>query len=833
MSTTYTPAGSEDAKLEQHNIPSATAQHKNSKRKTALEALSMRSYRHAIPPAPSAPPDEVTVHPTPLQSDEADENDEDMETEEEQEKDTYIDEIYQIIDSVVPRTDRPKLPALTFRVWLLGLLFGTLFCIGNTIFTFRTNVTVLPAVIPVLMAYPCGRFLARVLPRGILNPGRFNHKEHALIYVISSTMSSTPYALNNVIVQRYLLNQTSLSIAAGVCFAIVTQCFGYGFAGVTRRYLVRPAAMLWPSTLATIAMLNSLHRKDDVSKGRYPMSRFRFFFLASSAMFFYTFLPQYVAPMLSAISVICWFVSNKSNNTLALVLGSSSPGAGVGFLSFTLDWSLFSTIFAPITSPLWAVINQFIGIYLFMWIVVPLCWWFNAFDGDQLVGRNTQYGFALNTAFIYDKNGTKIGAADMVSRDNLLMFNQTLYDSKKPIYITTYFAIHYCSSFIVFVAALVHVLLWYGPDIWHRLRTSVNELDSEDIHAVLMDVYPEVPDWWYIAVLLVTMAGGIWICSTDAFQLPWWGVVVAVVLAIVSMVPIGIIQAISGQQIGLNVMSEFLIGLLLPGKVAAVMTFKTFSYMAMYQGLNLTMDMKMGHYMKIPPRSLFLAQLVSTIWGACVSTTAACALLESFGTNPTGEHYWKVQDLPSNSGWNLQNYNTFFSAGVIWGAIGPVRFFGQGSPYFKTLLGFVVGFILPVIPWLMHKIQPNGYWHLINIPLITVLSQNPYSQQSNLITPLLVAIFVNYYLKLYRTLWWKKYAYVMSAAFDAGSSIAVLVIFFFAKYNPSFTMPFPVWFMNPADTERCLPDRVLKCLGHKNMGDGFGGQYVQALDPDC
>ncbi|KAJ3253652.1 hypothetical protein HDU77_004464 [Chytriomyces hyalinus] len=831
MSSAYPQPASIGPKLELHDLPHTSSPLKSSSRNTLLRSSSTRSYRSSIPTASSALRDEV--QPPPLESDESDAYDEDGEMEEAEEKDTYIDEIYQIIDSVVPRTDRPKLPALTFRVWLLGLFFGTLFCVGNTIFTFRTNVTVLPAVIPVLMAYPCGRFLARVLPRGFLNPGRFNHKEHALIYVISSTMSSTPYALNNVIVQRYLLNQTGLTIAAGVCFAIVTQCFGYGFAGVTRRYLVRPAAMLWPSTLATIAMLNSLHRKDDVSKGRYPMSRFRFFFLASSAMFFYTFLPQYIAPMLSALSVICWFASNKSDNKLALVLGSSSPGAGVGFLSFTLDWSLFSSIFAPITSPLWAIINQFIGIYLFMWIVVPLCWWFNAFEGDQLVGRATAYGFALNTAFLYDKNGTKIRAADMVSRDSMLLLNQTLYDSKKPIYITTYFAIHYCSSFIVFVAALVHVLLWYGPDIWHRLRTSVNELDSEDIHAVLMDVYPEVPDWWYIAVLIATTAGGILICSTDAFQLPWWGVIVAVILAVVSMVPIGIIQAISGQQIGLNVMSEFLIGLLLPGKVAAVMTFKTFSYMAMYQGLNLTMDMKMGHYMKIPPRSLFLAQLVSTIWGACVSTTAACALLESFGTNTTGPNYWKFQDLSTNSGWNLQNYNTFFSAGVIWGAIGPVRFFGQGSPYFKTLLGFVLGFILPVIPWIMHKIQPNGYWHLINIPLITVLSQNPYSQQSNLITPLIVAIVVNYYLKLYRTLWWKKYAYVMSAAFDAGSSIAVLVIFFFARYNPSFTMPFPVWFLNPADTERCLPDDVLECWGHKSMGDGFGSVYNEALDPQC
>jgi hypothetical protein len=65
-------------------------------------------------------------------------------------------------------------------------------------------------------------------------------------------------------------------------------------------------------------------------------------------------------------------------------------------------------------------------------------------------------------------------------------------------------------------------------------------------------------------------------------------------LAVVSIIPIGVIQGISGQQIGLNVMSEFLIGLILPGRLVAVMAFKTFSYIAMAQGLTLVADLKLG-----------------------------------------------------------------------------------------------------------------------------------------------------------------------------------------------------------------------------------------------
>ncbi|KAJ1557981.1 hypothetical protein HK405_014700, partial [Cladochytrium tenue] len=100
----------------------------------------------------------------------------------------YVDEIYDIVDSVVPRTDDPTLPALTFRVWVISIIFGFLLSLVNTIFSFRTNnITVNPLIV-VLLAYPMGATMASVLPRqsflfGLsLNPGPFNLKEHALIY---------------------------------------------------------------------------------------------------------------------------------------------------------------------------------------------------------------------------------------------------------------------------------------------------------------------------------------------------------------------------------------------------------------------------------------------------------------------------------------------------------------------------------------------------------------------------------------------------------------------------------------------------------------------------
>jgi len=53
-----------------------------------------------------------------------------------------------------------------------------------------------------------------------------------------------------------------------------------------------------------------------------------------------------------------------------------------------------------------------------------------------------------------------------------------------------------------------------------------------------------------------------------------------------------------------------------PGHGLALMLFKAYGYMAMNQGLGFTSDMKMGHYMKIPPRVTFMAQVVATVLSA-------------------------------------------------------------------------------------------------------------------------------------------------------------------------------------------------------------------------
>lgn len=50
-------------------------------------------------------------------------------------------------------------------------------------------------------------------------------------------------------------------------------------------------------------------------------------------------------------------------------------------------------------------------------------------------------------------------------------------------------------------------------------------------------------------------------------------------------------------------------GLIYPERPIANVCFKVYGYMSMAQAVSFLSDFKLGHYMKIPPRSMFLVQV--------------------------------------------------------------------------------------------------------------------------------------------------------------------------------------------------------------------------------
>lgn len=162
-----------------------------------------------------------------------------------------------------------------------------------------------------------------------------------------------------------------------------------------------------------------------------------------------------------------------------------------------------------------------------------------------------------------------------------------------------------------------------------------------------MKAYQPVPSSWYILTLVLSMTAAIILVATSPLQLPIWGLFLAVFIGLIFLVPVGLIRAVSDTSIGLNVITEFVAGYLLPGKPIANVTFKCLGYMTLAQALDLVSDLKLGHYLKIPPRHMFITQLTGTAIGCIVNLAVVQFVLsESSGyrgyldgsvVDPTGQ----------------------------------------------------------------------------------------------------------------------------------------------------------------------------------------------------
>lgn len=114
---------------------------------------------------------------------------------------------------------------------------------------------------------------------------------------------------------------------------------------------------------------------------------------------------------------------------------------------------------------------------------------------------------------------------------------------------------------------------------------------------------------------------------------------------------------------------------MLPGKTIANVCFKTYRYTSMFQTVSFLADFKLGHYMKAPPKSMFLVQFVGTIVATTMNLEVAYWLLGSIANI--------CQDtlLPADNPWTCPNDRVFFDMSITWGLVRPCRIFGALGNY--------------------------------------------------------------------------------------------------------------------------------------------------------
>lgn len=634
----------------------------------------------------------------------------------------------------------------------------------NALFTLRAPSISITSVVAQLVAYPMGVGWSWVMPNkqfntfGVkwnLNPGPFNFKEHTLIVIMANASfgGGAGYFTDTIMAQQGFYGQ-DFGWGFGILLALSTQCTGFGIAGLMRRWLVEPAAMIWPSNLVSCAFMYALHdhsKTDPAKANGWKIGRYRYFYYVFLGSFIWYWFPGWIAQFLSIFAWVTWIAPN--NIVVNQVFGGNT---GLAFGALTFDWTqVTGYIFSPLISPFHAIANTGIAVVFWIWIVTPALHYTHHWYSDYL---------PISDSRSYNNMGTPYNVHKILTPEFTLDIK--LYEAYSPLFLSTTFALLYGLSFAAIAAVIVHTILFNGKTILLRARQSREDMD--DVHTKMMKKYPVTPDWWYLVLLVVMLGLSFATIYGWPTHLTWWALIIAFLIAGVWILPIGMIAATTNITLGLNVFTEYIIGYMLPGRPVAMMLFKTYGYITMTQGLTFVQDMKLGHYLKVPQRSMFWGQLVATIWSCLVQLAVVRWGLTNIRNVCTS--------LAPN-GFNCPNGRVFFNASVIWGLIGPARIFSGDATYAGLQYFWIAGAIAPLFVYFGARMFPKSPIRYINMPIIFGgIGALPPATPLNYLSWVAVGTLFNKIIRNRYRGWWMRFNYITSAGLDTGLAICTIII---------------------------------------------------------
>lgn len=564
---------------------------------------------------------------------------------------------YPEVRAVSVPTDDPNIPCETIRAHLLGYMWAIIAQFTNSLFNSRYPTITLGSSVAQILLYPCGLFLAKVLPdwgfmlggkRVSLNPGPWTYKEQVLSTIIIDVGLTSAYCFWNIQTQTVYYKDTWLTPGYEILLLLSTQLMGLGFSGLLRRFVVYPIEALWPNILPTLALNRALlvPEKKEVISG-WTISRYRFFFLVFSSMFVYFWFPDYIFQALSYFGWMTWIAPNNFN--LNMITGSIN-GLGFNPLS-SFDWNVIAVYSYPLTYPFFSYAQQFLGTLLGGFIIIALYW------------SNTNWAAYLppNSSDIFDNTGNSYNITRVINSSTGTL-NEEAYQAYSPAFYSAGNLLVYGAFFAFYPLTMVFIVL----DSWRPIfrayksmtraaisttrsliisvknatkslaKSNVREAsrhlynilndggsiydDFDDPFTKLMRNYPEVPDWWFLIISLIAFIFAIVILSSwPQLGAPIWTIFFVIGLNLVFLIPMSYLYAISGTTEGLNVVTELIVGYALPGHPEALMFVKAFGYNINGQADTYLSDQKMGFYAKVPPRAMYRGQVMSAIITAIVA----------------------------------------------------------------------------------------------------------------------------------------------------------------------------------------------------------------------
>lgn len=703
------------------------------------------------------------------------------------------------VRAVVDPHDNSNLPVNTFRAWFLGIVFTIVGSGVNQFFSMRYPGITISSLVAQLVSYPCGQFLAKILPthkfsvaghQFSLNPDRqFNKKEHTIVTIMANISFTSAWATD--VIQAMYIYGMDRPVGYMILMVLTCQLFGLGVAGLASPILVKNSFNYWPTTLANVALFQSIHSKINPIADGWRISRIKFFLIVFICSFVYYFFPGFIFQALSYFTWICWIVPN--NVVVNQIFGQVQ---GLGFSPITFDWSQISYgNGSPLLIPMEAQYMTIAGWFIFFG-VLPIALYY---------GGSMYFKYLpISSSTVFDNTGAEYNGSRVLNTVTKAL-DEDAYKAYSPPFLATTYAIGYGTSYAVLSSSVVYVILEHGKEIIDCLRGK----QEEDVHVREMEKYPDVPRWWYIVLVIAVYVATIITMEKYDSKWPVWAITVALLMVIVFILPIGIVYARTNINTNcMTVLGQIIAGYTIdPPKPIVSLAWKFYAYTGISQAMYFAQDQKLSYYMKVPKRTVFWAQFISCCVGAFVQVGILIFMLDNVDgicTTDQKDHFTCPQGT------------TNFAASVIWGLVGPKRLISPGKIYSGFLHFFWIGALFSVLSWGFKRYFPhNSIVKTFNpVVFFGAMGNYPPATGLNYTSAFVVCWVFNYYIKKRWGSWWLKYNFVLSCALDVGLALSGIIIFFCLQYpGASLTWWGNTVFDNTADGEE-TPWKSLPSKGY-------------------
>ncbi|KAA1466657.1 OPT superfamily oligopeptide transporter [Dentipellis sp. KUC8613] len=682
-------------------------------------------------------------------------------------------------------------PPLTLRSVVLGTVFGGLGAALYQIYIFKPVEETISTVFLLLIIYTFGVFWATFFPKRswvegtrfarlgplfeFINHGEFKLKEHVVSSIIASTAAYGSSAVLNFAVQR-LYYDAHIDAATAVLGTFSTAVFGYGIVGLLRPLTVYPSEMVYWANMPTVSIFQALHFD---TAGN--VKRVRIFWLAFTVMFIYEIIPSYIFPFLNGFSIFCLasqHASPKTQDVFTNIFGGADGNEGLGLLSLSFDWQYIGSAF--MSYPLIQQANSWVG-YVICYAAIAGIYYSNAWNSKD---------FPMLSSSLFSQNGS-IYHQTAVFNGPGFSLNQTALDEVGLPALTGSNAWASLTVNLSIGGLIAHCIFFWGPYVRDSFKQA-REKTQPDPHWRAMQKYKEAPWWWYAILLVLAFFAGLIAVLKGTTTLPWWSYIVALATGAFITPFSTLLYARMGNGIATNQLFKMIAGSVNPGKPVANLYFSMWSHDVVSTSISLAGDLKIGQYLKIPPRVMFVVQL----WGAIIGCIINYVVMVSI----TGAQADLLRDPHGNTVWSGQTVQSVNSAAITWSL--AKELYSRDGPYFIVPMALFIGLAITFFQWLVYKRWPKiGPVSVdkVMLPIIWMYAGWFYvGVNSIILSCIIVGLVSQLWLRRYHPGWYRNYNYILGGAMDGGAQVMIFILSFAVFGASGVARPFPTWAGNPA-----------------------------------